>query len=125
MSQELDNLRQKLEDIRGQAPQFLDVKHRNDIVSRYRASLRMMIAECRHLEELQKDSHDPLDQLYLGYDILFIKKQIRERFHHYKTAVNDAFETQDIYTNSLAQESIRKKMIRMPNNAANTNRKAA
>lgn len=125
MSNELDKLRQQLKDVRGKSPQFLDVKHRNDVVSHYRSALRQLINDCRDLEHAQENSIDPLDRTFLGYDILFLKKQIKERYHHYKTVMHDAFELHDLYTGTLATGKENHPILRNLKPAVNTNKKAA
>lgn len=63
---------------------YLEVKQLAEILNRHRIKLRASITEYRTLKSALETQQDAVERLYLGYESLFMRDQLRDAWRLYR-----------------------------------------
>lgn len=101
----LDDLVTKLESLRRDHYEYLEVKQLAEILARQRDKTRAAIREYRDLKRAITAEADAIEKLYLGYEGMFMRDHLRDALRLYVMVNRDFHEAWRSYMDALKAEN--------------------
>jgi len=77
--------------------QYLEVKQMSEILARHREKTRFAVREYRILKDTIAAENDPIEKLYLGYELMFVRDHLRDALRLYVMVNHDFHEAYTAY----------------------------
>jgi|GEM_PF-1801680 len=101
----IDDLVSKLDGLKRDHYEYLDVKQLAEILARHRSKAREAMAEYRSLKKAAAAETDPVEKLYLNYEGMFLRDHLRDALRLYVMINHDFHAAYRSYMDGLKAEN--------------------